>query len=56
MVIHLITRLALGGAQQQVIQITSSLTKNNKENHKQKKLVSNCFNTKGLIKVIFNSY
>ena len=31
MVIHLITRLALGGAQQQVIQITSSLIKNNKE-------------------------
>ena len=31
MVIHLITRLALGSAQQQVIQITSNLTKNNKE-------------------------
>ena len=31
MVIHLITRLALGGAQQQVVQITSSLIKNNKK-------------------------
>lgn len=31
MVIHLITRLALGGAQQQVINITSNLTKNNKK-------------------------
>jgi glycosyltransferase involved in cell wall biosynthesis len=31
MVIHLITRLALGGAQQQVIQITTDLTNNNKD-------------------------
>ena len=31
MIIHLITRLALGGAQQQVVQITSSLIKSNKK-------------------------
>lgn len=31
MIIHLITRLALGGAQQQVVQITSNLIKSNKK-------------------------